>query len=748
MFITGQVENIIFRNEENGYTVLKVFSNGEVLTCVGKFPKISEGQRVEIDGTLIKNAKYGEQISVQNAKVLPPNNKEGIKKYLSSGLIKGIGPVTADLIVEKFGDTTLDIIEFNPLKLVEVKGVSETKAMQIAETFKDLREMQNSVMFLQRYDISTNMAVKIYKTYLQNTEEILKTNPYKLVEDVDGIGFLTADKIAQKIGIAKDSPFRFRAGVLYALKQNSEKNGNTYITKQLLIDEVVKILSVETETEKIDDILQTLLEECKIKEFVQEDEPCIMLTSYYYMENMTAQKLLRLKYDFDSQNLDLTEDIKEYEQTNDIYLHSKQENAIKMAVNSGVSVITGGPGTGKTTIVKCLLSCFKKLRKKCMLLAPTGRAAKRLSDSTGEDASTIHRALELNFQTEEGRSIFARNEDNPLVADVIIVDEVSMVDSQLIYNLLRAIKYGSQLVLVGDKDQLPSVGAGNVLGDILSSGIIPVVELTEIYRQATKSYIITNAHMINEGKMPVLDNTSDDFFFENRKEPEEILHTCISLVTMRLPRYFHIEPDKIQVLAPMKVGICGVDNLNKELQKMINPAHFNKLEIQLPYATYRVGDKVMQTTNNYEQEWQRILPEGIYEHGRGVFNGDSGTIQSISITTGEITVEFEDGRTAIYAKENITELMLSYAITIHKSQGSEFPIVVMPIISGTSTILTRNLLYTAVTRAKKTVVLVGTKQNIARMVHNNYTIKRYSMLKQFLIEKEENAKTLFGEDIN
>ena len=415
-----------------------------------------------------------------------------------------------------------------------------------------------------------------------------------------------------------------------------------------------------------------------------------------------------------------------------------------MAVNSGVSVITGGPGTGKTTIVKCLLSCYKKLGKTCMLLAPTGRAAKRLSDSTGEDASTIHRALELNFQTEEGHSVFGRNEENPLFADVVVVDEVSMVDSQLMHNLLRAIKYGSQLVLVGDKDQLPSVGAGNVLGDILTSNVIPVVELTEIYRQANKSYIITNAHLINTGKMPVFDNSSTDFFFVNRCTPEEILHTCISLVTMRLPRFFKVEPEKIQVLAPMKIGTCGVDNLNKELQKMINPAKPGKNEIQLPFVTYREGDKVMQTVNNYEQEWQRFLPEGIYDRGRGVFNGDSGVIASISTQTGEITVEFEDGRVSIYARENITELMLSYAITIHKSQGSEFPIVVIPVISGAGTILTKNLLYTAVTRAKKTVVLVGTKQNIARMVKNNYTVKRFSMLKQFLIEQSNNLGLLFG----
>lgn len=744
MLVSGQIESVIFRNDDNGYTVVKVFCNGEMLTCVGRFPKVSEGQRVEIEGTLVKNAKYGEQISVDSAKILPPNNIEGIKKYLSSGLIKGIGPVTAQAIVNKFGKDTLEVIEYSPLKLAEVSGVSKDKAVKIAQTFMDIKQMQNAVMFLQSYDISTNLAVKIYKTYLEKTEEVLRTNPYKLVEDVDGIGFLSADKIAQKVGIAKDSKFRFRAGVLYALKQNSDKNGNTYMTMQMLCAEVSKLLKVEEDEQKIDEVMQELLQECKIKEFVQQDTLCVMLTNFYFVELASAQKLLRLKADFDSQNLDLTSDIVEYEQTNNIKLHSKQALAVQSAVNNGVCVITGGPGTGKTTIVKCVLTCFKKLKKKCVLLAPTGRAAKRLSDSTGEDASTIHRALELNFKTDEGGAIFAKNEQNPLSADVVIVDEVSMVDSQLLYNLLKAIKFGAQLILVGDKDQLPSVGAGNVLSDILQSGTVAVVELTEIYRQDAKSYIITNAHLINNGKMPVLDNSSNDFFFEQRTTPEEILHTCISLVTMRLPKYFGTEAEKIQVLAPMKIGVCGVDNLNKELQKMLNPARHNLPEIQTQNAIYRVGDKVMQTVNDYEQEWHRVTADGIDDFGTGVFNGDSGTIQDISSQTGEITVLFEDGRQAIYSREDIGELMLSYAITIHKSQGSEFPIVVMPVISGTSTILTKNLLYTAVTRAKKTVVLVGSKQNIARMVHNTYTAKRYSMLKQFLIDEQSKVDTLFS----
>ena len=567
---------------------------------------------------------------------------------------------------------------------------------------------------------------------------------YKLVEDVDGIGFLSADKIAQKIGIPANSPFRFRAGIMFALKQNSERSGNTYIQKKSLLEEVTKLLKVEENFELIDDILSQLERECVIKEFEQEEELCIMLTKMYFMEQSIAQKLLRLKYDYNSNNIDISDDIQEYELENNIKLHQKQIEAVNIAINNGASVITGGPGTGKTTIVKCLLNTFKKQQKKCILLAPTGRAAKRLSDSTGEEASTIHRALDLDFKNGNG-VFFTKNEQNPLPYDVVIVDEVSMVDSQLMFNLLKAIKHNAQLILVGDKDQLPSVGAGNVLSDILQSQTIAVVELTEIYRQDAKSYIITNAHLINSGKMPFLDNTSKDFFFENKSDSTEMLHTCISLVTLRLPHFLKIEASKIQVLAPIKAGPCGVDNLNRELQKMINPAKPGSREIQTETVIYRTGDKVMQTVNNYEQTWERISPDGIIEYGQGVFNGDSGIIEEISRQTGEITVLFEDGRRAVYCRESIFDLMLSYAITIHKSQGSEFDVIVMPVISGSSLILTRNLLYTAVTRAKKMVVLVGTKQNIARMVHNNYTIKRYSMLKQFLIDEQKNIEMLYGE---
>lgn len=746
MLVLGKIESVIYRNEENGYTVVKINMNGEHLTCVGRFSSANIGERVEIEGTLKKNEKYGEQVVANSVKVLPPDDLEGIKKYLASGLIYGVGAATAQNIVDYFGKDTLNIIEFNPMRLAEVRGISLEKALNIANTVKEKRQVQSTVMFLQNYGIGVNLSIKIYKTYFDKTEEILRTNPYKLVEDVDGIGFVSADKIAQKLGIPADSIFRFRAGVMHALNQNSEKNGNTYMPKSLLFDDVVNLLKLEGNfSQKLDDVVSQLATECIVKEFVQDDAPCVMLTKMYFIEQSVAQKLLRLKNDFLGEHIDISSKIADYELANEIKLHQNQAKAVSTAVNNGVSVITGGPGTGKTTILKCVLSCLKSQHKRCMLMAPTGRAAKRLSDSTGHDASTIHRALDLDFKNDRG-VFFTRNEQNPLPYDAIVVDEVSMVDSQLMFNLLKAIKTGAQLILVGDKDQLPSVGAGNVLSDILNSETIPIVELTEIYRQDAKSYIITNAHLINNGKMPILDNLSNDFFFENRVDPSQMLFTCVSLVTLRLPKYLNIDSSKIQVLAPLKAGPCGVDNLNKELQKMLNPSKPGSLEIQTENVIYRTGDKVMQTVNNYEQTWERVSTEGLIERGQGVFNGDIGTIEDISHATGELTILFEDGRRAIYNRENIFELMLSYAVTIHKSQGSEFDAVVIPVISGAASILTRNLLYTAVTRAKKLVVLVGTKQNIARMVHNNYTVKRFSMLKEFLQKEQHNIEALFKKD--
>ena len=746
MILLGDIEDIIYRNEENNYTVVGVNSNNQYITCVGKFPNVVEGQRVQMQGNVVKNNKYGEQFSVTDVKVMQPNTCEGIEKYLASGLIKGIGPITACAIVDKFKESTLEVIEFNPSLLSTVKGVSKQKAEQIAEAFMELKKMQNTVMFLQNYNISTNLAVKIYKTYLDKTETILSSNPYKLIEDVDGIGFLTADKIAQKLGIKPDSEFRIRAGIIYLLKESTEKSGNTYQIKNTLINSLEKLLKIENEDTLIDNILLKLEFEFYIKQFVYNDEQCIMLTRFYNIEKSIADKLLYLQASKNDTHISIEDEINEYERINKIKLHEKQRKAVEVAVNSGVSVITGGPGTGKTTIVKCILYCLELQRKSVLLLAPTGRAAKRLSESTRQEAKTIHRALDLDFKNGNG-AFFTKNENDPLKQDVIIIDEMSMVDAMLMNSLLKAVKTGAQLILVGDKDQLPSVGAGNVLADILACEKINTVQLTEIYRQSNQSYIITNAHLINNGKMPILDNSSNDFFFENKLDPEEMLYTCVNLVTLRLPRFTKQEPSKIQVLAPLKAGVCGVDNLNKELQKIINPSKPGQPEIVLEHTTFRVGDKVMQIVNNYEQEWERANEFNQIEKGVGVFNGDIGNIYFINAQTGEVTVDFEDGRRAVYPKTEINQLVLSYAITIHKSQGSEFDVVVIPIISGASMILTRNLLYTAITRAKKMVVLVGSKFNIKRMVENNYTVKRYSMLKEFLINNNQ-IDLLFSSDKN
>lgn len=744
MRICAEIEDVVFRNDMNGYTVAICDLNGEMLTCVGKFPIVSAGQNVELDGEMIKDKKYGEQFRVNSVKVLAPTSVDGIIKYLGSGLIKGVGPVTAMNIVSRFKESTLDIIRLNPQKLTEVRGVSPAKALQIHDAYEEIRIMQNAIMFLQSYDISTNLAIKIYNIYKDKTEKIVSENPYKLIEDVDGIGFLSADKIAKKVGISEKSDFRLRAGILHILKENSDKDGNTYMPKKDLFIDCVKLLRISLKQieSKLDEILMTLSIENVVTLIEDDGEVSIMLSKYFKMEKNIANKIVALKHTYLFDEFNPEKEILEFEKQNKFSLHEKQKEAVIKSINSGFSVITGGPGTGKTTIVKCLIYLLKLQNKKYCLLAPTGRASKRLNESTGEEASTIHRALELNFK-DDNVNLFNRNELNPLNADTIIVDEVSMVDVNIFYHLLKAVKKGSQVILVGDKDQLPSVGAGNVLADILNSGVVDVSMLTEIYRQDAKSLIISNAHAINQGEMPIIDNSSKDFFFENRLEPIEISKSIIELVTNRLPNFLNIEPFKIQVLAPMKNAVCGIDNLNKELQDRLNPRDEYKPEIITENIIYRLGDKVMQTTNNYEQEWTRMVSEYYTEKGVGVFNGDIGIIENVNLGDNQVTVLFDDGRRAVYERQNLLELTLSYAITIHKSQGSEFDVVVMPLISGPSMILTRNLLYTGVTRAKKMVVLVGDKTNLKRMIKNNYQAKRYSYLKQFLIDEDKNFVNIY-----
>ena len=745
MKICATIEEIVYRNDINGYTVIIGDVGGEMMTCVGKFPIIACGQNVQLDGEIIKDKKYGEQFKVRAVKVLAPNTVDGIIKYLGSGLIKGVGPVTALNIVSKFKESTLDIIEFNPQKLIEVKGVSPAKAVQIHEAYQELKNMQNAIMFLQSYEISTNLAIKIYNIYGDKTEKIVSENPYKLIEDVDGIGFLSADKIAKKVGIHEKSDFRLRAAILHVLKENSDKNGNTYLPKKELFIEISKLLklAIFLIDKRLDELLLNLSMENVVTLIEEESGVSVMLIKFFKMEKSIANKIIALKYTFLSPKLAPEKEIEVFEKNNNIKLHDKQKQAVIKSLNSGFSVITGGPGTGKTTIVKCLIYLLKLQNKKFCLLAPTGRASKRLNESTNEDASTIHRALELNFK-ENSTSLFNRNELNPINADAIIIDEVSMVDVNIFFYLLKAIKKGSQIILVGDKDQLPSVGAGNVLADILNSNVVDTTMLTEIYRQDSKSLIISNAHAINSGEMPVLDNSSRDFFFENKSSQGEIADTIVDLVVNRLPNFLNVEPKKIQVLAPMKNAQCGIDNLNKELQYRINHYDDFKPEIITESTTFRLGDKVMQISNNYEQTWSRKVSEFYTEEGSGVFNGDMGIITNINLNDNQITVLFDDGRVAVYDKTNLGELTLSYAITIHKSQGSEFDVVVMPIFSGPSIILTRNLLYTGVTRAKKMVVLVGDKISLKRMIKNTYQAQRYSYLKDFLIDEDKNFIKVFN----
>lgn len=745
MFIQGTIEDIIYRNDENGYTVALVSVNDAKLeTVVGKFLKVNKGEIYRFEGEFVENKRYGKQFSFTSYEVVTPSDEEGIIKFLSSGLIHGVGEVTARNIVKEFGKETLEIIEFAPDKLIKVKGISKTKADVISESLMEVKNLQNAVLFLQKYQISINLALKIYERYKNKTVELVSENPYRLVEDIDGVGFLSADKIACNMGIGPDSEFRIRAGVFHLLNENSEKNGNTYEQKPVLFDKLVELLDIpEDVCEKIfNSVLETLKLEGIVKVFWVDKCEAVMLMKYYYLENTVAQKLALLCATSKVDNLNIDEDIYLYEQQRKIKFHEEQKLALTNAVNSGVSVITGGPGTGKTTIVSCLLSVFSSMKKKVLLVAPTGRAAKRLSESTGANASTIHRALELDFRSEKG--MFVYNESNPLPYNVVIVDEVSMVDVSLFNCLLKALPRDAKLVLIGDKDQLPSVGAGNVLADILTSGIIKVSALTKIFRQDEDSLIIINAHAINNGEMPIFNNKSKDFFFDSKEEVPDIKTSVVEMCTERIPKFLNIDKSKIQVLAPLKAGLCGIENLNLELQEKINPKTRYKNEVTVGTVTFREGDKVMQIANNYEVEWKKKV-NFILEEGKGVFNGDIGYIHSINSQTGEVMVWFEDGREAVYPRGELSQLSLAYAITIHKSQGCEFDVVIIPVIAGARMIFTRNLIYTAVTRAKKMVVLVGSKVNLRRMINNKYTSKRLTMLSKFLVDSNRKMVELYGE---
>ena len=744
MHIEGPIEEIIFRNEQNGYTVFVLDFKTTPVVCVGKLVSANVGENLALDGEYVNNSKYGYQFAFSSYEVVLPSTLAGIEKYLSSGLIKGVGPVTAKNIVNHFKEQTFDIIEMSPSSLAEVRNISMKKALEIGEKFKELKKLQNSVMFLQKYNISTNMALKIYDIYGSNTIEIVKNNPYRLVEDVDGIGFMTADKIAKNIGVPQNSEYRVRAGILHTLNSTIDKTGNTYLPKAMLINISQSLLEMDYEENK--ELYENALSGLTLDKTVlinwQDGYEIVIPSKLYFYEISVAQKLALLNSSTKQTEYKIDDEILHFEEKNKISFHDEQKNAIITAINSGVSVITGGPGTGKTTIIKCIIEILSQHNQKFMLLAPTGRASKRMSDATGYEAKTIHRALEVAQGDMASISRFVHNENNPFKTNCVIVDEVSMVDVSLMHHLSKALPRDCKLILVGDKDQLASVGAGNVLGDILTSGIIKVAMLTKIFRQSEDSLIITNAHLINEGKMPIINNSCKDFFFEEKTDTGSIKQSIVDMVTRRLPAFTGLESSQIQVLAPLKAGVCGIDNLNRSLQATLNPPSIEKAELVVGENIFRVGDKVMQTANNYNLVWKK-MNGFIEEEGEGVFNGDIGFIEQIDYQTGEVIVEFEDGRACLYPRTEISQLSLAYAITIHKSQGSEFDIVIIPAISGPNIILTRNLIYTAVTRAKKMVVLVGEQKNLKRMVSNTYTVKRLTLLKQLLKEADQKIKDLF-----
>lgn len=732
MVLKGEVVKVIFRNIDNGYTVLDLTCSGENITAVGIFPDVYEGMILELTGDYKFHSRHGMQFLAENVKVLPPSDTENIEKFLKSGLFKGIGEVTAGAIVKRFGDESLEIIENEPEKLAEIKGIGLKRAIGFSEDYKSRKNMQETLLFLQNFDISLNLALKIYKQYENATEKIIKENPYKLIDDIERVGFLTADKIAQEMGIDKESNFRIRSAIIYTLKEAASRNGHTYLPEDVLIKQVIQLLDFDKDkTEKVLSDIEDMLLLTKLKDVELAEHRAIMLYESFITEKSIARRLSRLDLCHRAPEFDFNKQITEFEELYHIKLHENQRTAVNDAINSGVHIITGGPGTGKTTIIRCLLYILKSINLKYLLCAPTGRAAKRMSEATGEEAKTIHRLLDLDFK--DGKGYFTYNDNFRLPADVIIVDEVSMVDEYVFNSLLKAIEDGSSIIIVGDKDQLASVGAGNVLADLINCNCFKITRLTQIYRQAEDSLIITNAHKINSGTMPVLDNYNSDFFFVSKENPVEVLNTVVEMCSTRLPNYLNIDANEIQVLCPMKKGIAGVINLNKELREILNKKTYNCEELHSGEYSFRIGDKVMQIVNNYEQEWIQYF-ENYAVNGRGVFNGEIGFITDIEHDKTKFTVRFEDNKEVVYSLGDIDQIEPAYAVSVHKSQGSEFTAVILALTQSNFFLMTRNLLYTAVTRAKSLVVIVGTKELVHKMVKNNYTAKRFSCLKHFIIE--------------
>lgn len=727
--LVGYVEHIVYRNPDNGYTVLNLANGEEEVTCVGIFSEISEGETIEASGDYTEHPVYGKQFKVEAFEEKAPESEEAIERYLGSGAIKGIGLALAARIVRRFRDDTFRIIEEEPERLAEIKGISQRKAMEIAHQVNEKRDLRQAMLFLQQYGITMNLAVKVYQAYGQDIYRIMKENPYRLAEDIEGVGFRTADEIAARVGIRMDSDFRVRSGILYILQQAAGE-GHTYLPEEELTGRAARLLEVGAE--QIEKQYMDLAIERKIimkqMEKQEGEETQIYLSGFYYMEANTAAMLKELNVSYDVPEIEIEQRLRGIEKQTGMELDEHQRAAVKEAVRNGLLIITGGPGTGKTTTINAIIKYFELEGLDIFLAAPTGRAAKRMSETTGFEARTVHRMLELNGGA-DGTTGFERNEQNPLETDVVIVDEMSMVDIHLMYALLKALAVGTRLILVGDVNQLPSVGPGSVLRDIIQSQVCNVVMLTKIFRQAATSDIIVNAHKINHGEEVALDNKSMDFFFLKRYEADLIINVVLQLVKQKLPKFVEATPYDIQVLTPMRKGLLGVERLNLILQRYMNPPEDGKAEKEHGEMLFREGDKVMQTKNNYQLEWEIRSPYGLtLDKGMGIFNGDMGIVRRINEFAEQMIIEFDDGRMVEYPYKLLDELELAYAITIHKSQGSEYPAVVIPLLNGPAMLMNRNLIYTAVTRARKCVTLVGNDTAFRQMVQNTSQQKRYSGL--------------------
>ncbi|MGP1487587.1 MAG: SF1B family DNA helicase RecD2 [Peptoanaerobacter stomatis] len=727
--ISGKVVDIRYTSFDGEYTVATVrLGDKSEVVVTGPIAAVDIGDNIEITGEYVTHRIYGEQFKVNSFIPLKPDDEQGIYEFLASGVIEGIGEKFARRIMQVFGDKTLDIIEKTPERLLEIEGIGSKKLDKIITSYNEKMMLKNIIIQLAKYDLSTSLSIKIYNAYNENTLKILSNNPYRLCDDIKGIGFKKADEIAKKMGVALDSTERKIQAIIYSLTQSTYE-GHTYTTFFKLKSDMKELIDFDDEDEILSIAYDLYAKKQIIIEGIEKDDMKIFLYRYALAETTVASKLIELAT-YQDKKIDekkLDELIQEQIKYSNIDFSQEQIKSVKMAVNNNILIITGGPGTGKTTTLSFIIEIFERIGKKVKLCAPTGKASKRMAQATNKDASTIHRLLEMNYSSDDMQEHFLKNEDEPIKADVIIVDETSMVDILLMQSLLLAIKNGTHLILVGDKDQLPSVGAGNVLKDIINCEIIPCIKLNKIFRQAMKSHIIVNAHRINEGKMPLTNDKDNDFFIMNRNDKNSIEKLIVELITQRLPKYYDITPKDIQIITPMKKREIGTQNLNKLLQEALNPKDPVKNEYKTQFKIYRENDRVIHIKNNYEKQW--ISDK---EEGSGVFNGDTGTIESVNLREKFLTVNFDDGKKATYDFDELDELEHSFALTVHKSQGSEYPCVILPIHSVAPMLMTRKILYTAITRAKKLLIIISSNSNIKKMVDNIYEEERNSTLMQKL----------------